>query len=101
MANLLTHNPIVIEGVLASYKAGVTAQLGTLSTLRIESIYWLQPNLVGDVALIVDPQNGNELFRARCEVAGQSQYFTFRKPRLWRDFSMVQLDSGRIYIYTV
>jgi hypothetical protein len=102
MANLLNQNPIILTGIMASsYKALVAATLGTLFTLRIEKIYWRSPIVAGDQLLIVDPGSGNTLAHMRCENAQQSQVLDWNaNPRLWRDFQVVQLDSGELEIYT-
>jgi hypothetical protein len=101
MANLLTRNPIVLTTTQTSYKAAVAATLGTLFTLMIEKVYWEDPITVGDGVLIESPDSGAELLTLRCETAGQSQVIDWtNKPKLWRDFACVQMDSGSLKIYT-
>jgi hypothetical protein len=101
MANLLNSNPIIITGVLASYKAAVAATLGTLFTLRIERIFWRTPNIAGDVCLITDPANGANKMRLVCEVTKISQIVDWSaNPKMWSDFCVDQLDSGELEIYT-
>lgn len=102
MANSLTTNPISLTTTQTSYKGAVASSLGTLFTLRIQKVYWYDPNAVGDVVLIIDPGSGIELLRLRCETAGQSQVIDWtNSPKLWRDFACDQLDSGTVKIYTV
>lgn len=101
MANRLNTNPIMLTGTQTSYKAAVSATLGTLFTLKVTKIYWYNPTTIGDVALITDPQSGQELLRLRCETANQSQLVDWSAhPKLWRDFAAIQVDSGDLYIYT-
>jgi hypothetical protein len=102
MANVLTSNPIRVDTVMtSSYKASVAAVLGKLFTTRVVKVRFLRPVNVGDTALIIDPQDGTELIRLVCQTAGVDVVEDFTSnPRIWTDFSVVQLDSGRLYIYT-
>jgi tRNA A37 threonylcarbamoyladenosine synthetase subunit TsaC/SUA5/YrdC len=103
MSNSLVQNPIVISSAMTSgYKASVASSLGTLSTLRIDKIYWENPGTIGDTATIIDPQNLATMFALRCEVANQSQVIDWSaRPKLWRDFQVSQISSGTLYIYTI
>ena len=103
MSNLLTANPMVITAAMASgYKALVASSLGTLSTLRIDKIYWENPLTAGDTVTIIDPQDSIAMLPLRCEVAGQSQVIDWSaRPKLWRDFQVSQISSGTLYIYTI
>ena len=101
MANQLTLNPVILTGTMAtSYKAATATTLGTLFTVRVQQIRWFDTIAVGDVALIIDPQTGNHLLSLRCITAGQAIVVDWSaQPRLWRDFQVIQHDSGRLYIY--
>jgi len=101
VANNLNSNPVQVEVVMtSSYKAGTATSLGTLTSLRIEKIYWLNPTAIGDGVLVEDPANGREIARLRCEVAAQSQVLDWSaNPRLVSDFIVPQIDSGRLKIY--
>lgn len=102
MANLLNQNPIILTGTQTSYKAAVAASLGANWVLRVTKIYWYNPIIAGDVALIIDPASGQNLERLRCEAANQSQIIDWSaNPKIWRDFAVVQLDSGILEIHTV
>jgi len=101
MANLLNQNPIIITGTQTSYKAAVAATLGSLFTLRVEKWYWRTPANVGDICLVIDPANGVERLRLRCEVAGQSILVDWTaNPKIMSDFAIVQFDSGELEIHT-
>lgn len=101
MANALNQNPIILTGTQTSYKAAVATSLGTLFTLKIEKFYWEDPITIGDQVVLIDPQSGAEKLRLRCEVAGQSQVVDWTAAaKLFNDFAVVQLDSGKLYIYT-
>jgi len=98
MSNLLNQNPIILTATLASYKAAVaTSQGSTIGPLRVTKVYWLDPATIGDQAILVDPRTGNVLEQFRCEVAGQSQIIHPKVP-LWKDFELLQIDSGTIEI---
>lgn len=100
MANVYTDDPILIDTKFSSsFKAAYSTARGandTLWTLRVGSIYWFNPANVGDVALITDPLSGRELCIFRCETANQSQLIQVNK--IWSDFVVPQLDSGRLKI---
>jgi hypothetical protein len=107
MANVLTTNPIRIDSVMAtSYKAAVALSLGTLFTLIVHQVRWLNPITggaggTGDEVLIIDPQSGQELLRLHAVTAGAEVVADWSaQPRLWRDFQVVQLGSGRVDIFT-
>jgi hypothetical protein len=69
--------------------------------LRIEKWEWFSPATVGDQVVIIDPQDGAERLRLRCELAGQSQVIDWTShPKLFSDFAVPQLDSGTLLIYT-
>jgi hypothetical protein len=98
MANSLTTNPIILTGTQSSYKAAVASSLGTLFVLQVTRVYWFDPTAVGDEFVLIDPSDGHEWLRGRCESAGISQIFVINKP--WSDFACVELDSGSLRIYT-
>lgn len=102
MANNLTANPMKLDSSMAqSYKAATAASLGTLQTLKIEKIYWMDPATAGDQVTIGDPASGETLLNLRCEAAGQSQIVDWTaNPKLWRDFEINVFNSGVLYIYT-
>jgi len=102
MANVLNRNPIVIDSALTSYKAGVASSLGTLFTLIVTKIRWVGPAAVGDQVIIDDPQGGAQLAVLRNTVANgpDIEVDYSASPRLWSDFSVAQISSGKLYIYT-
>src|SRR5277367_498496 len=98
MANVITANPMVITGSMAtSYKAQLAAAVpnagiqngsyGTLHTLLIDRIEWLSPATIGDTITIGDPVSGATLDKFVCETALQSQVHDFSPyQRIWTDF---------------
>lgn len=99
MSNNLLVNPVVITATMgSSFKASLPAvNVGVY--LRVEKIIWESPATIGDQLVIEDPQ-GNVLFPATCEVAGQSQIFDWvANPKIWSDFQVTTLGSGTVYIY--
>lgn len=107
MPNILNQNPIIIEVAQTSYKAAVAATLGTLFTLRVQSITWQNPAKAGDVLLICDPASGNTLYRAVAYLpysgapGAVPQEKLFVPARLWVDFEVPQIDSGILEIGTI
>lgn len=103
MANNFTSNPIVVDSAMASsYKSSVAATLGSLFTLRIQQVRWLDVGTVGDELRIIDPSSGIELIHERLTVASQEIVVDFSAlGKIWRDFQVVQRDSGRVEIHTI
>jgi len=100
MANSLNTNPIVISQTQTAYKPAVLTSQGSFITLRIIKVYWENPTNIGDTFVIQDPASGHTWLTGRCEVANQSQIFDFTaKPLLWKDFEVLTLASGTLYIY--
>jgi hypothetical protein len=102
MANAYAQNPIYVDTAFQSYKGQVAATLGTLFTLVVTKIRWVGPASVGDQVVIDDPQGGVQLAFLRNTVAGgpdiEEDYSA--SPRLWRDFSVAQISSGKLFIHT-
>ena len=100
MANLLAQNPIYIDTAFQSYKAAVAAALGTLFTLRVHSIRWIGPAAVGDQVIFEDPAGGSQLYIMRNTVANGPDILAdwSAAPRLWRDFGVAQISSGKLEI---
>ena len=106
-------NPIVITGEMAtSYKTQLAAaspsaginntSYGTLTTLTIKKVYWLNPGGVGDTVSFGDPQSGKVLLSLRAEVANQSILIDWTaSPIIWGDFEMTQTgtSTGTVYVY--
>jgi hypothetical protein len=106
MANSLNTNPIRIDTIMAtSYKAAVAATLGTLTTLTVKQVRWLDVGAAGDEVLIIDPGSGQELLHLRSTLAAAGTVEVVSdwsgSPRLWRDFQVVQLTNGRVDIFTL
>lgn len=101
MANSLLTNPIILDSLMAtSYKTQVAASIGTLFVLRIEKVYWYAPVTSGDTFVLQDG-NGNILVQGICSGTNISQIFDWTPaPKLWPDFRLTTLTSGKIEIYT-
>jgi len=101
MANIYTRNPIYVDTAFQSYKAQVAATLGTLFTLIVTKVRWVGPAAVGDQVVFDDPQGGNQLLVMRNTVAaGPDVEEDFSaSPRLWLDFGVPQIASGKLFIY--
>lgn len=99
VANSLNTNPIVLTGVSGSYKAATAAVQGTLNTLLVKKIVWEAPTTAADQVHIIDP-TGRTLYQqiSPSTGVGDSQDFSAR-PLMWTDFSVIQLDSGTLFIY--
>lgn len=101
MANNLLANPIILDTVMtSSYKAQVAASIGTLFTIRIEKVYWYGPVTSGDT-FVLQNGSGATLIQGICSGSNISQIFDWTPaPKLWADFQLTQLSSGKIEIYT-
>lgn len=101
MANIYTRNPIYVDTIFQSYKAQVASTLGTLLHLIVTKIRWVGPAAVGDTVVFDDPQSGNQLLLMRNPtLAGADIEADFSaSPRLWADFGVPQLSSGKLYIF--
>ena len=101
MSNILVRNPIYVDSAFTSYKASVASVLGVLFTLKVFQIRWVGPATVGDKLEIVDPQSGNQLLLMTCSVAGQDVIADWSAaPKLWVDFGVPIIQSGKAYIQT-
>lgn len=102
MANSFTQNPIVVTAAMSSgYKASVAAALGSLITLSVDKISWANVTGTTDVLSIVDPDSGNVLFELENKVAGTTWWIDWSaRPKLWRDFKVATIGSGKLYIFT-
>jgi|SRR5579859_1932494 len=100
MANNLNVVPIYIDTAFASFKAVVAATLGTLFTLRVYSVRWVGPAASGDQVVIEDPQGGEQLLLMRNTTANGPDLVAdwSAAPRLWRDFGVAQISSGKLFI---
>jgi hypothetical protein len=101
MSNTLTTNPVYIDSPLASYKSSVASTLGTLTTLVVVKIRWVGTSAAGQVLEFVDPSGGAQLAMLTSVGAGQDVEEDFSpNPRLWRDFGVPQVPSGKVFLFT-
>lgn len=100
MANALTRNPIQVDTAFASFKAATASTLGTLNTLRIAKVRWVAPAAAGQQIEFVDPAGGNQLLIITAAAATTDIEESFdSKPRIWADFGVPQVPSGKILIF--
>lgn len=97
----LTANPIVITGSLAtSYKTQTAASLGTLTTLIVERLIWVNPGASKSLS-IGDPTSGEVLWTRRSNSAGDDVETDWTaNPRIWQDFELNSFPGGTLYIFT-
>lgn len=63
--------------------------------VNFDSFYWEAPDSVGD-DLVVTDGDGNVVLQAKCEAAGQSQYFFVSG---WaKGLALLTLDSGTLFV---
>ena len=99
MANALDQSPIYIDTAFTSYKAAVAAVLGTLFQLRVFSIRWVGPAASGQVLEFVDPSSGRQMYMMTSGANQQDVLADWSAaPRLWRDFGVPAVPSGKIFI---
>ena len=70
-----------------------------LGTVKIRRIYWLNPTNIADTVVLQDG-SANEVITLRCEVAAQSQFFSFDEGLgPLNGYKLSTLASGTVYIY--
>lgn len=101
MANNLNINPIIVDTAFTSYKSSVSVTLGQLFTLIVTKVRWVGPGVAGQTVTIDDPQGGAQLLQMTSAAAGQDVEVDFSaSPRLWRDFGVGAIPSGKLFIFT-
>lgn len=102
MANNLFANPMVITGSLVtSYKTQMASKIGTLFTLIVTRIRWVNPGISQSLN-IGDPLSGLVLWSGKSNTAGEDidEDFT-ANPQIWQDFEIDAFPGGgALYIYT-
>jgi hypothetical protein len=95
-------NPIVLTGSMPQgYKAATAAALGTLRTLIVTRIRWVNPGISQTIS-IGDPISGLVLWSAKSNTAGEDVVENFSpNPQIWQDFELNALPANStVYIYT-
>lgn len=95
-------NPIVLTGDMPQgYKAATAAALGTLRTLIVTRLRWVNPGISQSIS-IGDPISGLVLWAAKSNTAGEDVVEDFSAdPQLWNDFEINALPANStVYIYT-
>lgn len=101
MSNSLTTNPVYIDTPFTSFKASVASTLGALFTLVIVKIRWVAPSAAGQTLEIVDPQGGAQLAMLTSSAVGVDVEEDFSaSPRLFRDFGIPAVPSGKVFLFT-
>ena len=100
MANNLNVNPAYIDTAFSSYKSSTATTLGSLFTLIVTKIRWVAPSAAGQTVIFDDPQGGIQLLQMTSAAANTDVEEDFSaSPRLWRDFSVAQLPSGKLFVF--
>lgn len=79
MANKPNSNPLILDTAVANWAA---LGLPGSNALRVKRVIFYKPTNIGDAFSIQDSA-GNVLLEGTCEVALQSQVYTFVTPVLW------------------
>ena len=94
MATNLQSNPIQIQGSVTGFKSQTQAASGTLRTLIIDKIRWVNPGTSQSVT-IGDPVSGITLWSAKSNSSGEDVESDFSaNPVLWQDFSINAFTGG-------
>ena len=103
MADSLTTNPIQLTTAMTQgYKAATSSALGTLRTLRVEMVRWVGALTAGDKLTIVDPVSGNMLIDLTNPAANSTITIGWvANAKLWGDFQVTAIGSGKPYLYTL
>lgn len=105
MSNLLS-NPIVITGSVVGYKSQTASALGSLRTLIVERILWVNPPASSFIS-IGDPISGTILWTRQTGATNTTNQASpdidenwTTNPRLWQDFAIDAFPGGTLYIFT-
>lgn len=105
MATNLQSNPIVITGSVTGYKAQTASALGTLRTLIVERILWVNPPASSSIS-IGDPISGEILWTRQTGATNTTNQASpdidenwTSNPRIWQDFALDIFPGGTLYIY--
>jgi hypothetical protein len=100
-SNNLQANPMSIVGSVTGYKTATAAAQGTLRSLLISKIRWVNPGTSQSVT-IGDPVSGLTLWSAKSNSSGEDVETDWdANPVLWQDFAINSLPgSGTILIWT-
>jgi hypothetical protein len=100
MSNVPTTNTVLIDTAFQSYKSSVAATLGSLFTICVTKIRWVGTAAAGQTVTIDDPQGGAVLAQLTSVAGGGDIELEFSaSPRLWRDFSVAQIPSGKLFVF--
>jgi hypothetical protein len=100
LANSLSTNPVLIDTAFQSYKSLVASTLGSLFTVIVTKIKWVAPNAAGQTVIFDDPQGGVQLLQMTSAAANTDVEEDFSaSPRIWRDFSVASLPSGKLFVF--
>jgi hypothetical protein len=77
-----------------------TTSGSTGGVMTIASVYWYQPQNVGDLCILEDDA-GSLIWKGYCEVANQSQVFKFPNPFHINGYQVPTLGSGTLYLYRI
>lgn len=94
---------MVITGSVTGYKAAVASSIGTLFTLKVERILWVNPPISSSLS-IGDPVSGEVLWTRNTSSTSTTspdidEDWT-ENPKLWTDFAIDIFPGGTLYIFT-
>jgi hypothetical protein len=99
MSNL-NLNPIEVTGSVTGYKAQTQAAQGTLRSLEIQRIRWVNPGVSASLS-IGDPVSGTILELMKSNSSGEDVEIDYVPTRLWSDFAVdIFPNSGTLLIFT-
>jgi hypothetical protein len=98
MANSYNTNPISIVGSVSSFKASSASVLGTLNTLIVQKLRWVNPGNSKTLS-IGDPVSGTVLEILQSDSSGDAVDVLYIPPRIWSDFAVDSFPGGQLLVY--
>jgi hypothetical protein len=98
MSNL-NSNPILVTGSVTGYKASTQAAQGTLRTLIVQRLRWVNPGVSQSLS-IGDPVSGGILEMMKSNTAGEDVEIDYIPERFWQDFAIDIFPGGTLLIFT-
>lgn len=99
MANKATQDPLILDTTFSSPLASTRISSGDIRATKIE---WKSPTTIGHNFTITDnATTPKTLLEGTCEVALQSQVWTFVRPLILKQngWNVPTLDSGKLEIW--
>lgn len=100
MSTNLLSNPLFIQGSVVGYKSQTASALGTLRTLIVSKIRWVNPGISQTIS-IGDPISGLVLWSAKSNTAGEDILDDLSAdPIVFQDFAIDIFPGGTLLLYT-